>query len=140
MIYLYKNSQIKVTETEDLETVTSLRLYVIARDFSLQRIPQFLPHLRELNLNGSCLMTLRDLGCGMQNLEILHVARTGLNSLDGLLGLTGLIELYAPSNKIKDLSPCSALQNAQVLDLGKLVLPFLVIFNIIVQIFFIEMP
>lgn len=111
--------QIKVADTEDLDSVKSIRLRVIARDFSLQRLPTFLPNLKELNLNGSSLTTLRDLGCHMQSLEVLHVAKTGINSLDGLFGLQGLVELYAAGNNIRDLSPCASLPDLEVLDLGK---------------------
>lgn len=111
--------QIKITETEDLESVTSLRLRVIASDFSLQRVPVYLPHLTELNLDGSALMSLRDLGCDMNKLKILRVKRTGINSLDGISSFPLLIELYAGFNNIKNVSPCFKLTQIEVLDLKK---------------------
>lgn len=78
-----------------------------------------MPQLTELNLDGSALLSLRDLGCDMTNLTILHVTRCGLNSLDGLFGLQTLIELYAASNNIDDLSSCACLPDIKKLDLRK---------------------
>ncbi|GLV36121.1 uncharacterized protein CBL_01884 [Carabus blaptoides fortunei] len=114
-----KQMLIKITDTEDLESVTSLRLRVIASDFSLQRVPVYLPHLTELNLDGSALMSLRDLGCDMIKLKILRVNRTGINSLDGISGFPLLIELHAGFNNIRNVSPCSRLTQIEVLDLKK---------------------
>lgn len=109
----------KVTDTNDLESITKIRLRVLARDFSINRIPIYLPNLTELNLDGSGLFSLRDLGCEMKNLTILHVTRCGLNSLDGLFGLQALVELYAGSNNINDLSQCACLPEIVKLDLKK---------------------
>lgn len=68
-----------------------------------------MPHLKVLNLEGSMLFSLRDLGCDLSSLVYLNISRCGLKSLDGTSGLSNLTELVADSNLIEDAGPCSNL-------------------------------
>ncbi|XP_069680613.1 uncharacterized protein [Periplaneta americana] len=109
----------QVSGAADLATVRDIKLRVISREMSLQRLALFVPNLRELNLDGSCLGSLRDLGCGLTSLHVLRVSRCGLESLDGTFGLTSLRELHASNNNIWDVGPCSSLPHIRLLDLRK---------------------
>ncbi|XP_046665152.1 leucine-rich repeat-containing protein 56 [Homalodisca vitripennis] len=103
--------------TEDYHEVTSIKLKVISGQTSLQRLHIYLPHLHELDLSGSHLQTLRPLGYGLDSLRILRVGRCSLLSLDGLFGVSGLLELYAPNNAVSDLGLLATLPLLRVLDL-----------------------
>ncbi|KAG2493071.1 hypothetical protein HYH03_008734 [Edaphochlamys debaryana] len=103
---------------ERLEDATSLQLVVnTATGGSISHLGSVLPNLHELNLNGSSLDSLRDLGTGFRLLQVLWVSRCGLRGLDGLNGLPALRELYAAYNDIADLSPVDACAFLEVLDL-----------------------
>ncbi|KAG2424529.1 hypothetical protein HXX76_014410 [Chlamydomonas incerta] len=102
---------------ERLEDATSLQLVVnTATGGSIAHLGASLPSLHELNLNGSALDSLRDLGTGFRRLQVLWVSRCGLRSLDGLNGLTALRELYAAYNDIADLQPVDCCPQLEVLD------------------------
>jgi hypothetical protein len=51
--------QREVSGNADLESVRDIKLRIISRETSLQRLAVFVPNLRELNLEGSCLGSLR---------------------------------------------------------------------------------
>lgn len=101
--------QKQLTGNGDLNEVRQIKLRVISSAISLQRLPYFLTRLRCLNLEGSVLFSLRDLGCDLSNLVYLNVSRCGLSSLDGTNGLATLYELVADFNQIDDAGPCSNL-------------------------------
>uniref|UniRef100_A0AAG5DPN9 U2A'/phosphoprotein 32 family A C-terminal domain-containing protein n=1 Tax=Anopheles atroparvus TaxID=41427 RepID=A0AAG5DPN9_ANOAO len=103
--------------TEDLATVSEIKLKVISHMTSLQRIPCFIPHLRSLILEGSIVMTLRDLGCDMTTLRYLNVSRCSLKHLDGTTGLESLEELVADYNLIEEVGPCTNLTNIKKISL-----------------------
>ncbi|XP_053670229.1 uncharacterized protein LOC128720580 [Anopheles nili] len=103
--------------TEDLATVTEIKLKVISHMTSLQRIPCFIPQLRSLILEGSIVMTLRDLGCDMTFLRYLNVSRCSLKHLDGTTGLESLEELVADYNLIQEVGPCTNLTNIKKISL-----------------------
>ncbi|XP_052869709.1 uncharacterized protein LOC128275290 [Anopheles cruzii] len=103
--------------TEDLATVSEIKLKVISHLTSLQRIPCFIPHLRSLILEGSIVMTLRDLGCDMTTLRYLNVSRCSLKHLDGTTGLESLEELVADYNLIEEVGPCTNLINIKKISL-----------------------
>lgn len=77
-----------------------------------------MPILRCLNLEGSLLLSLRDLGCDLNTLVYLNVSRCGLRSLDGTNGLATLQELIADGNQIDDAGPCSNLPNVRKISLA----------------------
>ncbi|XP_053659137.1 uncharacterized protein LOC128708201 [Anopheles marshallii] len=103
--------------TQDLATVHEIKLKVISHMTSLQRIPCFIPQLRSLILEGSIVMTLRDLGCDMTFLRYLNVSRCSLKHLDGTTGLESLEELVADYNLIEEVGPCSNLINIRKISL-----------------------
>lgn len=111
--------KINVANTENLHEVTRICLKVIAREVSLQRISVYMPQLSELILDGSAISTLRDLGCGLINLKVLKVNRCGLTSLDGLMGLDTLEELYAKDNQLENVCQCTSLEDVRILDVRK---------------------
>ncbi|XP_066154592.1 dynein axonemal light chain 1 isoform X2 [Euwallacea fornicatus] len=111
--------QVRTSDTENLETVTQIKLRVIARELALQQLGIHLPSLRELVLDGSIISSLRDLGHGLRSLKILRVNRCRLSCIDGVLGFESLEELHAADNSIKDLSPCAFLSNLKVLDIRR---------------------
>ena len=49
----------QVSGNANLVTVRDIKLHVISREMSLQRLALFVPNLRELNLDGSYLGSLR---------------------------------------------------------------------------------
>ncbi|KXZ55146.1 hypothetical protein GPECTOR_3g296 [Gonium pectorale] len=102
---------------DQLEDAASLQLVVnTSTGGSIAHLGGTLPNLLELNLNGSVLDSLRDLGTGFRLLQVLWVSRCGLKGLDGLNGLPALRELYAAYNDITDLQPVDACQHLEVLD------------------------
>jgi hypothetical protein len=101
-----------------LEDASSLQLVVnTATGGSIAYLGRTLLKLHELNLNGSTLESLRDLGTGFRLLQILWVSRCGLRDLDGLSGLPALRELYAAYNDVSDLQPLDACADLEVLDM-----------------------
>lgn len=76
-----------------------------------------MPNLRELKLSNSVIGSLRDLGIGLVNLQILWVDKCGLTSLDGIIAMPELKELYASFNDIIELSPLNLHDKIEILDL-----------------------
>lgn len=107
----------QVAGTESLHTVTEIKLRVISHMISLQRIPMFCPNIRILNLEGSVVGSLRDLGTDMRTLLHLNVSRCGLKNLDGTNGLVKLEELVADNNEIEDANPVTNLPSIKKLSL-----------------------
>lgn len=103
-------------EATDLDQVKHLKLCVISDDLSMQRVAAYCPLLTSLNLEGSALHTLRELGCMLTNLRYLDVSRCNLRSLDGTSGLGSVTHLVANSNQIEYLDPCSFLDELQELS------------------------
>lgn len=100
----------------NLLQVTQLKIRVVSERLSLQQIALYCPMLTSLNLEGSTLVTLRELGCMMINLKKLDVSRCGLTNLDGTTGLGSVTHLTADSNQIAYLEPCSFLDNLEELS------------------------
>lgn len=97
--------------------MNQIKLRIISSSISLHRLPYFLPQLTILNLEGSILFSLRDLGCDLTSLIYLNVSRCGLRSIDGTNGLTNLIELVCDGNQIEDAGPCSNLPQIRKISL-----------------------
>lgn len=91
----------RVTGRTDLENVDTVRLRVISYTLSLSHLAIFLPRLQQLDLSGSVLCTLRDLGYGLIHLTHLNVSNCGLNSFDGTGGFPNLRVLVADDNMIQ---------------------------------------
>ncbi|XP_017034319.1 uncharacterized protein [Drosophila kikkawai] len=105
----------RVTQRTDLEAVESVRLRVISYTISLSRLSLFLPRLQTLDLSGSVLSSLRDLGYGLVQLTQLDISNCGLNSFDGTSGLPGIRVLIADGNMIQRVDPLAELVHLRVL-------------------------
>lgn len=106
----------KVSGTHELQSITEVNLKLSSSMVCIQRLEVFLPNLVSLNLDGSSLNSLRDLGTGLV-IKYLNVSRCGLANLDGTNGLTSLIHLVAESNTIRDVSPVFNLSDLRKLNL-----------------------
>ncbi|EDX00008.2 uncharacterized protein Dyak_GE23228 [Drosophila yakuba] len=105
----------RVTQRTDLEAVESVRLRVISYTVSLSRLSLFLPRLQTLDLSGSVLSSLRDLGYGLLQLTRLDISNCGLNSFDGTSGLPAIRVLIADGNMIQRVDPLAELVHLRVL-------------------------
>ncbi|XP_016969711.2 leucine-rich repeat-containing protein 56 [Drosophila rhopaloa] len=105
----------RVTQRTDLEAVESVRLRVISYTISLSRLSLFLPRLQSLDLSGSVLSSLRDLGYGLLQLTRLDISNCGLNSFDGTSGLPAIRVLIADGNMIQRVDPLAELGHLRVL-------------------------
>lgn len=115
----------KVAETEDLRTLATVHLRIASTMICIQHLEVFLPNLVVLDLNGSELSSLRDLGTQLR-IKSLNVSRCGLHSLDGTTGLSTLVELVADENAIRGVE-----QVCNLIELTKLSLRGYVLVSII---------
>ncbi|XP_072721167.1 leucine-rich repeat-containing protein 56 [Ciconia boyciana] len=106
-----------LTGVDDLHQVKALEMRVDTRENSLGNFGVFLPNLRELKLNNSLLVSVRDLGTTLSHLYVLWMAHCGLSDLDGISSCSSLKELYIAYNNISDLSQLTWLDHLEVLDL-----------------------
>ncbi|KAM9278142.1 leucine-rich repeat-containing protein 56 [Morus bassanus] len=106
-----------LTGVDDLQQVKALEMRVDTRENSLGNFGAYLPNLRELKLNNSLLVSVRDLGTTLSHLHILWMACCGLSDLDGISSCSSLKELYIAYNNISDLSQLTWLDHLTVLDL-----------------------
>ncbi|NXQ91848.1 LRC56 protein, partial [Nyctibius grandis] len=106
-----------LTGVDDLQQVKALEMQVDTRENSLGNFGAYLPNLRELKLNNSLLVSVRDLGTTLSHLHVLWMACCGLSDLDGLSSCSSLKELYIAYNNISDLSELTWLDHLEVLDL-----------------------
>ena len=100
-----------------LEGVLQLELQWDCRIQSLQELGVVAHNLRELNLSGSWVESLRDLGTALQHLEVLWVKRCGMKDLEGISGFPVLKELYAAFNSVSSLSPLLFADTLEIVDL-----------------------
>lgn len=84
--------------------------------FGLHRLNVFLPALVALNLDGSSLNTLRDLGDSL-TVKYLNVSRCGLKNFDGINGLSTIEHLVADDNSIREIAQLANLVNLSKLSL-----------------------
>ncbi|XP_064369281.1 leucine-rich repeat-containing protein 56 isoform X6 [Dromaius novaehollandiae] len=75
---------------EDLQQVKALEMRVDTREKSLGNFGAYLPNLRQLKLNNSLLVSVRDLGTTLSHLHVLWMARCGLSDLDGISSCSSL--------------------------------------------------
>lgn len=106
----------EASDSTELGQVRHLKLCVISDNVSLQRVASYCPLLTRLNLEGSALNTLRELGCMLTNLRYLNVSRCGLRNFDGTSGLGSVTNLVANCNQIEYLDPCSFLDELEELS------------------------
>lgn len=102
-----------MTSRTDLHNVESVRLRVISYTLSLSHLALFVPRLQHLDLSGSVLCSLRDLGYGLVHLQHLNISNCGLNSFDGASGFPALRVLIADDNMIQRIGPLTELMMLQ---------------------------
>ncbi|CAK9097454.1 Leucine-rich repeat-containing protein 56 [Durusdinium trenchii] len=107
--------------TEELEEVTYLEMQVDSAWQSAELLGLHLPKLLQLKLtNPSSILSLRDLGSSLKQLEILWMSRCALQDLGGASALLpSLREFYLPFNDVADLMPLSGCERLEVLDLER---------------------
>ncbi|KFP72127.1 Leucine-rich repeat-containing protein 56, partial [Acanthisitta chloris] len=106
-----------LTGVDDLQQVKALEMRVDTRESTLGNFGMYLPNLRELKLDNSLLVSVRDLGTSLSHLRVLWMVHCGLSDLDGICSFSSLKELYIASNNISDLSQLAWLDHLEVLDL-----------------------
>nr|XP_033784782.1 leucine-rich repeat-containing protein 56 isoform X4 [Geotrypetes seraphini] len=95
-----------LTGVDDLQLVTGLEMCVDTRENSLGNFGAYLPNLKQLKLNNSLIMSIRDLGTTLSHLPVLLMARCGLDDLDGISSLCSLkTEDYNYRAEVKKLIP-----------------------------------
>lgn len=102
----------------DLDTLTQIQMRVSPNVFGLHQMHIFLPNLIALNLDGSSLESLRDLGCDLK-VKYLNVSRCGLRSFDGISGFDTVEHLIADGNEISNVMQLGGLQELHTLTLRK---------------------
>lgn len=115
--YLSPSRLKALTGEDNLQDVTTLQMCVDTRERTLGNFGTHMPNLRELKLNNSVIVSIRDLGTSLSHLQVLWMARCSLTDLDGISSLSSLKELYLAYNDLKDLSQVSMLENLEILDL-----------------------
>ncbi|GAX76224.1 hypothetical protein CEUSTIGMA_g3668.t1 [Chlamydomonas eustigma] len=106
-----------LTGVDSLDLARSLRIVANTSVTTVSHLGEKLQNLQELNLSGSVLETVRDLGTGFRALKVLWVSRCSLSGLEGLAAMPALRELYASYNDISDLQPLDSCSELEVLDL-----------------------
>lgn len=86
--------------------------------FGLHQLHVFLPNLVALNLDGSSLDSLRDLGCDLK-LKYLNVSRCNLKSFDGISGFDTIEHLVADGNDISSVMQLVGLPDLHTLSLRR---------------------
>eukprot|EP00040_Diaphanoeca_grandis_P020797 m.110587 g.110587 ORF g.110587 m.110587 type:complete len:562 (-) comp28053_c0_seq2:60-1745(-) len=107
----------EICNEEDLTRVTTLKMRVDTRSCSLGRFGTFVPNLETLVLSNSLVSSMRDIGTGLLNLQVINIGRSGVTDLDGIASLPNLRELFAPHNKISSCSAAAMLEKLRLLDL-----------------------
>ena len=98
--------------------LTSLSLKIDKNFNMMNDIGYRLPNLIELNLNGSEIGSIMDIGTNFKKLEKLDVSNCGLNDLSGIICFKNLKELYASNNKISDLIDIEMCDELKIIDLS----------------------
>lgn len=103
--------------TRQLRDIKTLKLVVDTSQVSVEGVWDAIPYLHTLVLDGSRLVSFRDLGVGLQYLNTLSLEFSGVEHLDGIGALSGLRELRLARNYVSDVTPLACHGNLQVLDL-----------------------
>uniref|UniRef100_A0A3Q2VHE7 Leucine rich repeat containing 56 n=1 Tax=Haplochromis burtoni TaxID=8153 RepID=A0A3Q2VHE7_HAPBU len=103
--------------TQDLSNVTSLEICVDTQENTLGNFGVYLPGLVQLKMNNSRILSVRDLGTTISQLQVLWMSRCCLRDLDGITTFCAVTELYLSYNNVSDLSQVGMLENLQLLDL-----------------------
>ena len=98
--------------------LTSLSLKIDKNFNMMNDIGYRLPNLIELNLQGSTIESIMDIGTSFNKLEKLNVSGCGLTDLSGIICFRNLKELNASNNKITDLIDIEMCEELKVIDLS----------------------
>ena len=114
--YLPSSNDNKVIQIHQGLTSLSLK---IDKDFNmLNAIGYRLPNLISLDLSGSEIESIMDIGTSFKKLEKLNVSNCGLSDLNGIICFNNLKELNASNNKITDLIYVEMCEELKVIDLS----------------------
>lgn len=108
--------QRKATKSADLEKIGHIQMRVSPNIYGLSQLHVFLPNLSALNLDGSSLTNLRDLGSEMK-IKYLNVSRCNLKSFDGISGFDSIEHLIADDNQISSILQLNTLKELRMLSL-----------------------
>lgn len=103
--------------TRELHDVTRLALVVDSSQVSVEGVWDVVPNLHTLTLDGSRLLSFRDLGVGLRNLNTLSLESSFVEDLDGIAALSGLRELRLAHNRVSDMTPLACHETLQILGL-----------------------
>ena len=98
--------------------LTSLSLKIDKNFNMLNDIGYRLPNLISLDLSGSEIESIMDIGTSFNKLEKLNVSNCGLSDLNGIICFNNLKELIASNNKITDLIYIEMCEELKVIDLS----------------------
>ena len=98
--------------------LTSISLKIDKNFNMMNDIGYRLPNLIELNLEGSEIESIMDIGTSFNKLEKLNVSGCGLTDLSGIICFQNLKELNASNNKITDLIDIEMCEELRILDLS----------------------
>ena len=98
--------------------LTSLSLKIDKNFNMMNDIGYRLPNLIELNLQGSEIESIMDIGTSFNKLEKLNVSGCGLTDLSGIICFQNLKELNASNNKITDLIDIEMCEELKSIDLS----------------------
>ena len=98
--------------------LTSLSLKIDKNFNMMNDIGYRLPNLIELNLQGSEIESIMDIGTSFTKLEKLNVSECSLSDLSGIICFQNLKELNASNNKITDLIDIEMCEELKIIDLS----------------------
>ena len=98
--------------------LTSLSLKIDKNFNMLNDIGYRLPNLISLDLSGSEIESIMDIGTSFKKLEKLNVSNCGLSDLNGIICFNNLKELIASNNKITDLIYIEMCEELKIIDLS----------------------
>lgn len=104
-------------ENQDLSQVGSLKIVVDVVQQDLSCLGSHLSNLRHLNLSGSSIHWVRDLGTSFNVLEVLWLCRCQLQDLQGIGAMQSLKELYVAFNYVAETSPLHWHESLEILDM-----------------------
>lgn len=105
--------------TRQLRDVARLALVIDSSETSVDGVWAALPRLHTLVLDGSRLLSFRDLGVGLRHLNTLSLESSCVKDLDGIAALSGLRELHLAHNRVSDVTPLACHGNLQILGLER---------------------
>lgn len=105
--------------TRELHDVTRLALVIDSSQVSVEGVWDTVPSLHTLTLDGSRLLSFRDLGVGLRHLNTLSLESSFVEDLDGIGALSGLRELRLAHNRVSDMTPLACHATLQILGLER---------------------